>query len=206
MTRMSNTVETPNKNDIRSARTRERVLQAAIGCIYELGLQNTSTVEITKRAGVSRGAMLHHYPSKEDLLGAAYEALLRREADQFRDVAVDYADGQVSLEDFLDYFWSRFSVQPFAITLDYVVAARTDPNLRSRVEKARTEYDRALNEIWGQYFTAGGDTEQEAKRKLNLTLSLFRGLGLQLLMQSDRTETDQLVSEWKSHLKGLLSD
>lgn len=87
-----------------------------------------------------------------------------------------------TLDEFLDYLWSKFSVQPFAITLDYVVAARTDPNLRGRVEKARKEHDRALDEIWGQFFTAGGDTEQEAKRKLNLTLSLFRGLGLQLLL------------------------
>lgn len=202
---MTTTAETPSKNDIRSARTRERVLQAAIRCVYELGLQNASTVEITKRAGISRGAMLHHYPSKEDLLGAAYDALLKSEADKFRDVAGDYAEGEVTLDAFIDYLWSRFSSRSFAITLDYVVAARTDPKMRGRVEDARKTYDRALDEIWGQFFARNGDSAKEAKRKLNLTVSLFRGLGLQYWIQSDRTDTEKLVTEWKAHLKELLS-
>ena len=69
-------------NPVRSARTREKLMRATIECLYELGYDRTSTVLVTKRAGVSRGAMLHQFPSKADLMMAAsdYIRLQRRAA------------------------------------------------------------------------------------------------------------------------------
>src|SRR5947208_10806802 len=69
-------------NPVRSARTRDKLMRATIECLYELGYDRTSTVLVTKRAGVSRGAMLHQFPSKADLMMAAsdYIRVQRREA------------------------------------------------------------------------------------------------------------------------------
>ena len=202
---MSEAVNTPSKNEIRSARTRERVLTAAISCIYEVGLQNTSTVDVTKRAGISRGAMLHHYPSKEDLLCAAYESLLTQEAGKLRDAAGGYTNRDLTLEEFIDHLWSRFSVRSFSITLDYIAAARTNAGLMKRVRQARKQYDEALEEIWEQFFAGGNLSERETKTQLKLTISLFRGMSLQLMMHRDRSELDEMVNEWKTHLKAILA-
>ena len=68
-------------NVARTAATRAKLLKATIDCLYELGYHQTSTVVVTERAKVSRGAMLHHFPTKADLMMAASEHIveLRRE-------------------------------------------------------------------------------------------------------------------------------
>ena len=58
----------PRTNAERSAATRVRLLDATIDCLIELGWSGTSTTEVVRRAGVSRGAQVHHYPTKEDLV------------------------------------------------------------------------------------------------------------------------------------------
>nr|WP_306265464.1 TetR/AcrR family transcriptional regulator [Pararhizobium sp. IMCC3301] len=202
---MTNSSETKNKNHVRSARTREKVLEATIACIYEQGLQNTSTVDITKRAGISRGAMLHHYPSKQELLYAAYETLLTREAEKLRVAAADYSNGKITVDSFIDQLWGRFSIESFSITLDYFSAARTDDNLKTKVQQARKHYDDALGEIWHQFFSDSGLSEAELSNLLKLTISLFRGMGLQLLIWSDRDSMNEVVAEWKIHIKARLA-
>ncbi len=192
--------ENLGKNDLRSAKTRDRIMRAALACIYEAGLQNTSTVDIAKRAKVSRGAMLHHYPSKRDLLIAAYSAHLRREIEQLRARAQDYASGAAALEDFIDYLWSRFSQDPFAITVDFIVTARTDSDLKEHLALARDGYDAALKDIWANFFVAQEPSDPAAMTEFSLTISLFRGLGLQLLMQNDPSISAELVDAWKQRL------
>ena len=110
-------------------------MQAAVQCIYEGGLQSTSTVDIAKRANVSRGAMLHHYPSRDQLLSATYDTLLAKEANKLRQAAENYRNGGLTVDEFIDQLWKRFSVESFSITMDYFAAARTDKSLRTSVKK-----------------------------------------------------------------------
>ncbi len=197
---------TANKNELRSSRMKRRVLEETLNCIYDLGLQNTSTVEITKRAGVSRGAMLHHFPSKEELFCAAFESQLKKEVEQLRDVAGTYAEGEVTLDTFFDYMWSRFTGRAYAITLDYLVAARTNPYLKSRVEKARSEYERSLRSIWSQTIVYDELRNPDAQAMFDLTLCLFRGMGLHTVTKDKHESLDALVSYWKAHLGGQISE
>ena len=53
--------------------TRTALLDAAVDCFYELGYARTTTDNIARQAGVSRGAMLHHYPTRFDLIRAAVQ-------------------------------------------------------------------------------------------------------------------------------------
>ena len=59
----------------KSAMTRDRILDAAINCFITLGYTNVTTAKVASTAGVSRGAMLHHFPSKTELIQAAVEYL-----------------------------------------------------------------------------------------------------------------------------------
>jgi AcrR family transcriptional regulator len=59
----------------KSAMTRDRILDAAINCFINLGYTNVTTAKVASTAGVSRGAMLHHFPSKTELIQAAVEYL-----------------------------------------------------------------------------------------------------------------------------------
>src|SRR5258705_10494928 len=68
----------------RSAATRARLLDATIACLDQLGYSRTTTTEIAERAGVSRGAQLHHFPTKAELVTTAVEHLFRRRDAEFR--------------------------------------------------------------------------------------------------------------------------
>lgn len=196
--------EGPTRNEIRSARTREKVLDATIECIYEFGLLKTSTIDITKRAGISRGAMLHHYPSKEELLSAAYEALLKKEAAKLRRAAEDYRNGGLTVEEFIDRLWERFSVESFSITMDYFAAARTDKNLRKNIKKARQDYDNALADIWMNYFSESHNDRCDLLAHMRLTVSLFRGMSMQRCVLEDQDAQDEMIDIWKRHVRSAL--
>mgnify|MGYP001813421858 CR=1 FL=1 len=74
---MGNSAESSEKTwqQTKSENTRSAVLEAAVDCFYDLGYANTTTEKISRRAGVSRGAMLHHFPTRFDLIKAAVEHL-----------------------------------------------------------------------------------------------------------------------------------
>ncbi len=62
----------------RSASTREALLDATIACLVEDGYANTTTARVSERAGLSRGAHLHHFQTRQALLAAAMEHLAER--------------------------------------------------------------------------------------------------------------------------------
>ena len=57
-------------------------MEVTIDCLTELGWAGTTTTEVSQRAGVSRGAQLHHFPSKQDLVVAAVEHLTERRREE----------------------------------------------------------------------------------------------------------------------------
>src|SRR5271154_6998069 len=69
----------------RSAAMRLRLLDAAVDCLYELGYSGTTTIEVAARAGVSRGAQLHHFPTKKRLVTVAVRPLLAKRLEEFRE-------------------------------------------------------------------------------------------------------------------------
>src|SRR5262245_58904043 len=120
----------------RSAATRSAILEATVSCLAELGYAGTTTTEIAARAGLSRGAQLHHFPSKAELVSTAVEHLAHRQHDEFleafarRPPAADAADRAAVA---IDLLWPLLSGPTFYAWLELVVAARTDAELRERM-------------------------------------------------------------------------
>ena len=136
----------------RSAATQEALLDAAVDSLVELGFAGTTTTEVTRRAGVSLGAMLHHFPTKADLLAAAVGHVMRRRQDEFRKSMTDIAPGADRLEAAIDLMWAAFNGPTFHAWLELWVAARTDPELAEAARTMEEEYDRASREILEELF------------------------------------------------------
>src|SRR5256886_15329552 len=68
----------------RSRATQLRLLDATVDCLIEQGWSGTTTTLVAEKAGVSRGAQLHHYPTKAALVLAAVEHLAARRAQEIR--------------------------------------------------------------------------------------------------------------------------
>jgi AcrR family transcriptional regulator len=118
----------------RALATRERILEATMEAIRERGIPGTTTVEVCERAGLARGTLLHHFPTRETLVAAALE----RGADQalafLRETHAQDAAGADAFESGVRALWAMVDEPKFAIWLELVVAARADPRLREVVQ------------------------------------------------------------------------
>ena len=128
----------------RSAQMRARLLDATVQCLVENGYAGTSTHRVVERAGVTRGAQVHHFRSKEDLVVAAIEHLAeQRTQAAIRDIARVKATADPVSAAF-DYLWDSHQGPIFAATVELWIAARTDPALARQVERVEPIVNGAL--------------------------------------------------------------
>ena len=139
----------------KSERTRETILTAAIDCFFELGYFNTTTENIAQQAGVSRGAMLHHFPTRADLIKAAVEHLHRRRLEMFTEEESTIQQGaeHTRVEESIDAYWRQLNTREFAVFQELKVAARTDPELARVLKPILEAYDRAWAKASSQVFS-----------------------------------------------------
>src|SRR5687768_9891437 len=97
----------------RSAETRGRLLDATIDCLIDLGYSATTTTVIAERAGLSRGAQLHHFPTKAELVSAAVEHLTRKIGEDLQKDVERLPDNGDRVSAAVDLLWSRFSTPMF---------------------------------------------------------------------------------------------
>lgn len=116
----------------RSAATRGLILSAAIACLFEHGYGATTTVLVASTAGVSRGAMLHQFPSKADLMLATIEHVLDLNHQFFSEALADIADPWERYAALPDLRW-QLALQPHGTALmEIMVGARSDEAVRAR--------------------------------------------------------------------------
>ncbi len=119
---------------------RLRLLDAAVECLYELGYSGTTTIEVAARAGVSRGAQLHHFPTKERLVTEAVRHVLATRLEEFRESFASLPDSADKPGAAIDILWGKLSGRAFYAWLELVVAARTDPPLREAVAEIAGQF------------------------------------------------------------------
>jgi AcrR family transcriptional regulator len=141
----------------RSAETTTKLLEATAACLAEVGYARTSTNDICKRAGVSRGAMLHHFPSKAVLVTAACEHIVDVWAEEFRQaMAATPADGD-RLGAAIDVLWGLWEGQAVTAWFELIVAGRTDPDLRPHVALVAWRLRETAIATWRDLFSPPDD-------------------------------------------------
>lgn len=124
----------------RTATTRAALLSATVDALVEQGYRATTTSDVARRAGVSYGALLHHYPAKVDLLCAAVEHLLDQRMAEFRKAMANLPPQTVTHDAAIDVLWSMFQGPTFTAWLELNVAARTEPELAAAIERVDREF------------------------------------------------------------------
>lgn len=136
---------------------RERLLDATIDCLYELGYSGTTTIEVAARAGVSRGAQLHHFPTKEHLVTLSVRHLLARRLQEFRAAFAALPANADKYAAAIDIMWENMSSRAFYAWLELVVAARTDVQLRETVAQIDGQFLDEVRMIAGEFFSPGDE-------------------------------------------------
>lgn len=188
---MTQSTEVPERRTQaeRTAGTRAKLLDAAIECLVELGFAKTSTQEIARRAQVSRGAQLHHFPTKEALVTAAVGHLVKKRLAEILATDPDPDRGVEVLSE-------AFSGPLFYAALELWVAARTDPALHEAMVPLEREVSEAI--MGGATAVMGSRMTTES---IELSVELARGLAVSALFrtpESDAALRARLLPAWES--------
>lgn len=172
----------------RSAHTRQKLLDATIESLVELGYAGTSTQGIARRAGVSRGAQLHQFPTKVSLVVAAVEYLVEKRLAEI--LATNPAP-----ERGLEVLVEAFTGPLFYASLELWVAARTDRDLFEAMVPLERRVTDALMvgsiEVMGERF--GPDA-------IELSIEMARGFAVSALFRTSSEEAGRrmrLLPVWE---------
>ncbi len=130
----------------KSAMTRRAILEAAVNCFVEEGYAKTTTAMIAADAGVSRGAMMHHFPSRSAVMEAVVGHLHARRLEEYRDLManIDTPDQQLTRADIrrsVQAAWEYVNLPSFVAYQELLAAARTDPELGELIGEVERDFE-----------------------------------------------------------------
>jgi AcrR family transcriptional regulator len=207
-------VRAPRTQQQRRDETRRALLDAAVESLIQVGFARTTTLEVQRRAEVSRGALLHHFPSKAELLVAAVDHLAEMRARELKALSAQLPPGKSRerTDAVIELLWQCFSGTFFQVAMELRTAARTDPELRPVLATAEL----ALRErIIAQARTLFGKDVAEhpgLERALDLTLQLMIGAAMSAVLHTNNAESaghakrlDSLIDDWKDLFPTVLA-
>ncbi|WP_422021575.1 TetR/AcrR family transcriptional regulator [Roseibium sp.] len=179
-------------------------MSAAVEVLIELGLSKTTTLEVQKRAGVSRGAFLHHFPTHADLLSMTISRLIElnenavwSEAEKLKDIADPLTRSIRTLA-------NAYAHPSFVAELELWIASHADQALRTALRSAEqdaiADRDRVLTQLFEGLLDQPG-----AEKAIGLTIEFIRGLTISSLLRNDQTLRNQLIEDWIETLRNLLA-
>lgn len=197
----SKVARTRRTQEERSAETRRKILDATLESLVELGYAATSTPEVCQRAGMSRGALLHHFPTKAELVIEAVAHLAGRRGIELHRLAQQEDGAGDPVDRVCDFMWGAFAEPTFHAALELWVAARCDPELHAALVPMERATGHGLDQLWRGLPGNVEPKEPAVARSFNdliaITLHLLRGMALQRILREDGSERRRLFEVWK---------
>ncbi|MEM7707290.1 MAG: TetR/AcrR family transcriptional regulator [Pseudomonadota bacterium] len=179
----------------RSRETREKIIQGTLRCLQQHGYAGTTVSRVLAESGVSRGAYLHHYPSKADLFRDAAEQLMRAAYRRLGKATQSTSGERETLARMFRAAWQDVFKQPEAdIFIELAVASRSDDTLARIFHPLAMAYVTTLRQSAGHYFEGQGT--QDPADLVMLTQWLFRGMAMDLPLADQPDYFDRFISLW----------
>ncbi|MDL5155389.1 TetR/AcrR family transcriptional regulator [Actinomycetospora termitidis] len=198
---------TRRSREQRTSDSRVRILDAAVACLVESGYAGTTTLTIQARAGVSRGRLLHHFPSKENLLVAAAQHLAATRFASDGLAAAELPDPRqdpvAHLDRVVDEMWKTYQQPYFWASVELWTAARTDAALAAALLPAERRLGAAIRQTLDAVFEPY--TEHAFYPLVReMLLTGMRGVALTYGFDPRDAATDPHVAQWKQMTRVLL--
>jgi AcrR family transcriptional regulator len=188
----------------RTEATRTQILKAAANLIRRRGYARFRTADVAAEAGMSRGAQLHHFPTKDSLVVATLEYVFEQAQvmSRRRAAAVNRPRDLIEavIEDAREFFFSEH----FMVAIDIVLSTSTDDSVRKQILDISRKARRPVETAWTEALAASGVAPSVAADVVALTLSLVRGMALRTLWDNDPKWFDELFSVWRRMIKIFL--
>jgi AcrR family transcriptional regulator len=189
----------------KSASTRKVIVEAALQCLIKYGYAQTTTPRIAEEAGLSRGAMMHHFSNRHTVIQAAIEYLHTKRLRAFRRAISTLPEGQPHLHDALAAYWKHVTHPLFVAFHELAVAARTDKELEKILRPAEQAFYREWYKLAVDLFPEWQGDRGKFDLALNLVQITLEGLAIRRLSASlDPKAEDQLFDYLEECLRNLM--
>ena len=162
----------------RSAATQTRLLDAAVACLVELGWSGTTTTVVAERAGVSRGAQLHHFATRAELVGAAVQHVFAGLTEDYRAGFARVVASADRVRGAVELLWSIYLQPRHLAALDLYLAARTDAELRAILAPISARHRDNVLALASAYFPEAAAGEPRFAAVIDLILDTMLGMVL----------------------------
>ncbi len=158
-------------------RTIALLKQATIEQLISNGFSGLSIIPIIKKAGVSRGALFHHFASKDELIAAAFEDLLEEFANRMRDISIRYRNGAIDQDGFVREIGEAFASDLFIACMEMSLGIRSGHFLSETVEGAILRWRASLLAFWMETFELPGLSDEQQEIHWAMASNTLRGHG-----------------------------
>ena len=187
----------------KSAATRDQIISAAIRCIVESSYSKTTMMKISEKAGLSRGATLHHFPSKMDIIRAVVAYLHEKRIQAFRrsikDIPADADMAHMAIQAYSDHVNHPIYVALFELS----VAARTDQELREILHPAQIAFDREWYQTAWDLFPEWQADREAFDLALNLSQITMEGMAIRNFTHARKYDRERLLEYLEEKIREL---
>lgn len=166
------------QQSLKSAQTRARLIDATIRCIVKVGYANTTTPQVAAEAGLSRGAMLHHFENGAALIKAAIIELHEKRLRAFRRAA-DTDNHDVGT--LVHTYWRQLQKSAFIAFHELALAARTQPDLARILQPLQVEFRERFNAQAVALFPEWQAHREQFNLAMALSQTMLEGMAINLL-------------------------
>jgi len=191
----------PKQN--RSRATRERLLEATVTSLAESGWARTTVATVASRAGVSRGAAQHHFPTRTDLVTAAIEYMTEARLEEIRSSSPELPAGPGRVRAALGHIVALYTGQLFTAALVVWAEAAVDAELRERVIPLERRIGRESFALALGLLDVDG-TDPQVREVVAGALDLARGLALADVLTDDARRRGRVLDAWAVQLRQAL--
>jgi AcrR family transcriptional regulator len=200
---MGGSVTTRVPQQDRSRATRQRLLDATIDVLAVDGWAACSVGVVAGRAGVSRGAAQHHFPTREDLITASLENIFERLTNMATDETDRLPPGADRIEVAVARAVAFYTGPEFKAALQVWSAAASDEALRRLILPLEGRFGAAAHQMTVRMLGVD-DSDPKVHRLVQATLDFARGLGLADTLSDDSARRKQVVAAWAAQLQSAL--
>jgi AcrR family transcriptional regulator len=188
----------------RSRATRRALLESAVTCLAERGWSRTTVADVAERAGVSRGAAQHHFPTREALFTAAIDELMAAWIGDLRQHSEQLPGGRERTRVVVERVVDVYTGPLFRAALELWVAAAADPGLGAEIAPFEQRVGREAHRLVVELLDAD-ESRPGVRQAIQATLDLARGLGLANVLSDDTKRRAPVVAYWVDVLDAALS-
>lgn len=188
----------------RSAASRSRILDAAVACISEIGAADTTTQRIAKRAGLTWGAIQHHFGEKNAILITVVERSLDGIIAELEEISQVRGTVHERVHAFVAGLWPHYSGPLYRAGVEILLAARGDESIKPRADEIRRRAISEVSRAWSKLFSDLDVPPECHRRAQAVALGLLSGFALEVSMRDGDTDFNGGLAVLEATLERIL--